>query len=413
MRVRMYCGDALDVVQTLPDESVHCVVTSPPYWGLRDYGVPGQLGLEPSPDLYVERLVEIFRETRRALHPAGTLWLNIGDCYTNSDKGGYAKDRVKAMRSNLGANFVGAPNRQWAGLGPKNLVGVPWRLAFALQADGWWLREDIIWQKPNPMPESVTDRCTRAHEYLFHFAKSERYYHDADAIAEPITYGDHARNGNGRSDFIQQVPGQAKQSGITKLRRSGNKKRDLPNGKDGRGIPNDHLGRGIPWNDPRLHRPQFKRAMELAREAGLTQAHVDAIRASGVTGDGGKLAQTATGAGRNTKEVVRLAKEAKAALGGYWREFLIDAKRNARSVWTINVQPFTGAHFATFPAELARRCVIAGSRPGETVLDPFGGSGTVGQVATGNGRNSIYIDLNPDYVELAKQRIGPMLCEVA
>jgi DNA modification methylase len=168
--------------------SVACVVTSPPYWGLRDYGHGDQLGLEPTPDAYVGTLVGVFRELRRVLKADGTVWLNLGDSYANPDKGGYQPSRVKAedslQRGNLASDFYGAPNRNWQGVAPKNLVGIPWRVAFALQADGWYLRSDIIWSKPNPMPESVTDRPTKAHEYVFLLTQAERYYYDAAAIAE-------------------------------------------------------------------------------------------------------------------------------------------------------------------------------------------------------------------------------------
>jgi DNA modification methylase len=182
MSVKVLIGDCRDVLCTLPDESVHCVVTSPPYWGLRDYGCAGQIGLEPSYADFVAQMVAVFRDVRRVLRGDATLWLNLGDSYAggsianstrpgNPDKNGGASNR----------NGLGAVS----GLKPKDLCGIPWRVAFALQADGWWLRQDIIWSKPNPMPESVTDRCTKAHEYLFLLTKSERYYFDQDAIAEP------------------------------------------------------------------------------------------------------------------------------------------------------------------------------------------------------------------------------------
>lgn len=185
------CGDALTELRKLPDESVNCCVTSPPYWGLRDYGVPGQFGLEHTPEEYVAKMVEIFREVRRALKIDGTLWLNLGDCYHSGDRGGYHRARA-GVKKNLGHSgnyndFVGAPNRRrQTGLKDKDLVGIPWRVAFALQADGWWLRQDIIWAKPNPMPESVRDRCTKAHEYIFMLSKSSRYWYDAEAVKEPM-----------------------------------------------------------------------------------------------------------------------------------------------------------------------------------------------------------------------------------
>lgn len=308
MSATLLTGDALDVLGTLPAGSVQCCVTSPPYWGLRDYGVAGQIGLEATPEKYVAKMVAVFREVRRVLKPDGTLWLNLGDSYSDARGGEQGKNGQMANRSVAAARCrVRGETRAVPGLAGKNLVGIPWRVAFALQADGWYLRSDIIWAKPNPMPESVTDRPTRAHEYLFLLSKSKRYYYDAAAIAEDcaaVTLADPRGNVNGS-------------------------RRD-------RGFP------GAPSNG------------------------------------GTRLGEGAT--------------------------------RNARSVWEITTKAYPGAHFATFPEELARRCILAGSRPGDTVLDPFGGSGTVAQVATGNGRESIYSDLNPTYVELARQRIGPLLC---
>jgi DNA modification methylase len=319
-------GDALTVLRTLPDQAARCCVTSPPYWGLRDYGVSGQLGLEPTPEAYVASMVDVFQEVRRVLTDDGTLWLNMGDSYTGSGKGGNPDEGKQA--TNRGSQTIGVlygktgetareaaltnVSRQWSadnGMAPKNLVGIPWRVAFALQVDGWYLRSDIIWHKPNPMPESVTDRPTKAHEYLFLLSKGPRYYYDDGAIREADVGADHPRNV--------------------------------------------------------LHRPE--------PSGGLLPAHKGIRRAEGRNGEG----------------------------------------RNARTVWTIPTMPYKGAHFATFPEELARRCILAGSAPGDTVLDPFSGSGTVGQVATGNGRSATLIELNPAYIELARQRIGPMLCTVA
>lgn len=180
---RIIVADVMDGLRQLPDESVHCVVTSPPYWGLRDYGVPGQIGLEPTPDEYVARIVEVFREVRRVLRHDGTLWLNLGDCYASQPSWGRGGGGTLEGRKQ---DAVPGPLRHVHGLKPKDLVGIPWRVAFALQADGWWLRSDIIWSKPNAMPESVTDRPARAHEYVFLLAKSERYYYDAEAIREPL-----------------------------------------------------------------------------------------------------------------------------------------------------------------------------------------------------------------------------------
>jgi len=188
--VSLLNGDVMEVLKELPELSIQCCVTSPPYWGLRDYGVEGQLGLEKTPEEYVAKMVEVFREVKRVLKADGTLWLNLGDSYAGSGKGrngdGHHSQGTHWKQStNRGAvNGVIRSNQETPELKPKDLVGIPWRVAFALQADGWYLRSDIIWAKPNPMPESVTDRPTKSHEYLFLMSKSERYYYDADAIKE-------------------------------------------------------------------------------------------------------------------------------------------------------------------------------------------------------------------------------------
>jgi site-specific DNA-methyltransferase (cytosine-N4-specific) len=254
-------GDAAGVLARLPAGSCRCCVTSPPYWGLRDYGVPGQIGSEEEPAEYVRRLVEVFAGVRRVLADDGTLWLNVGDSYTSGNRGYRAPDRKNPVRA------MGYRARTPSGLKPKDLVGIPWRLAFALQDDGWYLRSDVVWEKPNCMPESVRDRPTRSHEYLFLFAKSERYLYRSERL----------REGNGR---------------------------------------------------------------------------------------------------------------------------------RRRSVWSIPTEPFPGAHFATFPPALVEPCILAGSDPGDRVLDPFFGSGTVGLVARRLGRRYVGIEINPEYVALARARLA-------
>ena len=260
----LFEGDALTVLRRLPSASVRCVVTSPPYWGLRDYGIEEQIGLESSMSQFLHRLVAIFAEVKRVLTDDGTLWVNIGDNYTSGNRGYRAPDKKNPARA-MGVRPV-TPD----GLKPKDLIGIPWRLAFALQDDGWYLRSDIVWHKPNAMPESVKDRPARSHEFLFMLTKSERYYYDWQAVREKA--------------------------------------------------------------------------------------------------DGGGL-------------------------------------RNRRTVWLVNTKPFAGAHFATFPPDLIRPCIQASTEPGDYVLDPFFGSGTVGLVCQEENRQYLGIELNPEYVALAADRL--------
>ena len=370
-------GDTRQRLADIPAGTIQTCVTSPPYWGLRDYGtaswdggdpacdhqgkpmatkaninrncgtgndvknatarefykdicgkcgatrIDSQIGLEQTPDEYVEQMVAVFREVRRVLKDDGTLWLNLGDSYAASRggttppaeslAGGLNGWTVDGSRTNRGRMNGYNPSRDAGriGLKHKDLVGIPWRVAFALQADGWWLRQDIIWHKPNPMPESVTDRCTKAHEYLFLLTKSAKYRFDHHAIQEPAKWSEDARAGKGR-----------------------------------------------------------------------------------LTYDGKRQGEQGTG------------QEAFVA---------IKDMRNRRSVWTIPTRPFRGAHFAVMPEALVEPCILAGSQPGDTILDPFTGSGTVACVALRHDRQFIGTELNPEYVEIARRRItddNPMFNEV-
>ena len=310
MQAKILIGDARDRLTEIPAKSVRTCVTSPPYFGLRDYGESDQMGLEETPDAYVEEMVLLFREVWRVLADDGTLWLNIGDSYFphNGSRG----NKTPAGDSLRGRDneYQPAPKINAEGLKGKDLIGIPWRVAFALQADGWYLRSDIIWAKPNPMPESVTDRCTKSHEYVFLLSKSARYYYDHVAVKEDSVYTD-ARLDKGRSVY--------------------NGKRD---GKEGNG----------------------QRAF-----------------------------------------------------------VVVNDKRNRRDVWTIASKPFKGAHFAVMPEALVEPCVLGGSAEGDTVLDPFTGSGTVAVVALQHGRNFVGTELNPEYGEIAKDRItkaSPMFNQV-
>ena len=288
-------GDCRETMRRWASEGVKAqtCVTSPPYFGLRDYGSEGQIGLEQTPEKYITALVEVFRCVRDVLADDGTLWLNLGDSY--------AANRAYQVPSTKGSVV---PD----GLKPKDLIGIPWMLAFALRADGWWLRQDIIWHKPNPMPESVRDRCTKAHEYVFLLSKSERYFFDSESMKEPAT-----SNSSGAA---------------ASFKRSGSKREQT--------IPGQGYG---------THRPE--------RE-----------------------------------------------------DVAYNETRNRRSVWTVATRPYKGAHFATFPPALIEPCILAGSRPGDIVLDPFMGSGTTAQVSLAQCRQYLGCELNPDYGPLQQKRIA-------
>lgn len=287
LRRDIIVGDCLELLANISNESIDCCVTSPPYFGLRDYGVNGQVGLETSPEDYISHLVVIFREVRRVLKSTGTLWLVLGDSYAGS-----------AQKHKTGS-----------GLAPKQLFGIPWRVALALQADGWYLRQDIIWHKPNPMPESVTDRCTKSHEYIFLLSKSGKYFFDGAAIREPCSVD-----------------------------------------------------------------------MQRRAAAGHTR------------GSGGRVDKSRC--------------DANTLRGEHAKKIDVSDGKNKRSVWSVNIQGFKDAHFATFPTALITPCILAGCPLHGVVLDPFFGAGTTGLVACQLQRGFVGIELNPDYALMARARIS-------
>ncbi len=373
----LHTGDALAVLATLPADSVHCCVTSPPYWGLRDYGVAGQLGLEATPAEYVARMVAVFGAVRRVLRPDGTLWLNIGDSYAGGGNGGggsFAKDGIRCAEPGTDKNKATryGSMRTPDGLKPKDLCGIPWRLAFALQADGWWLRQDIIWHKPNPMPESVRDRCTKAHEYVFLLSKSERYYFDAEAVQEAASPEAPGNKSHAAADAYEAGDEHHRtKSGLVRYAAKARAWK-TPDGWD---TSKGEGGHGA------IHRK--------GREKGRVQR-----------------AKDGAGSARPPGSRPHSLSDFEAS---HERAYL---RRNKRSVWTICTQPFPEAHFATFPEALVEPCVLAGSPKGGTVLDPFAGAGTTGLVAAKLGRAFVGIELNPEYVAMAEKRCkGPLFVE--
>lgn len=322
-----------------------------------------QLGLERTPDEYVKKMVAVFREVWRVLRKDGTLWLNLGDCY-NAYNGGAGPSSKLSKRQSSERPRLESGYGLRCDLKPKDLVGIPWRVAFALQADGWWLRSDIVWAKPNPMPESIGDRPTRAHEYVFLLTKSRRYFYDADAIRTPYW------NGNPLGEHPRNVMG----SGV--------------HASEGVGGQPAHTG---------LHRPArgWKTPDGWDTSAG-NGSHGSFHRDGREEGETGYRHKTARGPHAGGRRQAPEPGEPNAfhPLGA-----------NARTVWSIATEPYPEAHFATFPTELARRCILAGSRPGDTVLDPFSGSGTVALVADMLGRHSVGLELNPEYIALAEKRL--------
>lgn len=355
---RCHFGDVRDVLRRMIADGVkvNTIITSPPYWGLRDYGHDGQIGLEPTFGEFLATMVEVFDLARQVLADDGTAWVNMGDCYATgagkvntAPSGGIQGERWAGGRGDDKAPKRGPmtqPNRMpQPGLKPKDLVGQPWRLAFALQDAGWWLRSDIIWHKPNPMPESVRDRPTKAHEYLFLLAKSEQYFFDFEGWKEPV-------------------------SGGAKPRRASN------------GVG---FGHGYDANPkPRQTRTPAGWATGTDRKHNEPLGRFSQLR---------KLAEPGSGVKSNTSMDDALT--------------TMPDDRNRRTVWTVPTEAFKGAHFATYPQKLVEPCVLAGCPVGGTVLDIFFGSGTTGQVAQRLGRNWIGIELNPDNEPLQRDRIGP------
>ncbi len=320
MRNEIIISDALEGLRAIESETVNMCVTSPPYFGLRDYNVKERIGTESTPEEYIDKLVSVFHEVRRVLMPNGTLWLNIGDSYAGgSGRWGGEKGMSEKQSSNRGSLGQIKVAQKWKHdtIKVKDLIGIPWALAFALRSDGWYLRQDIIWQKPNCMPESVKDRCTKSHEYIFLLSKSPKYYFDANAISEPTSEST-ARRCAGANATNENI--QAK-------------------------------------------KPRF--------------------------------------GGRKYTETPESFYRTKSGNIYDYRP-----KRNKRDVWSISTRPLKEAHFAAYPKELAETCILAGSKKGDLILDPFIGSGTTAVAAVENERDYLGFEINPEYAAIAERRIS-------
>lgn len=377
------CGDAVEALATLPDNSVHCIVTSPPYWGLRDYGADGQLGLEETPEEYVGKLVAVFREARRVLRDDGVLWLNLGDSYNSSGPNNHDKSHVIGT-----TKLKGQPGTHgWSELKPKDLIGIPWRVAFALQADGWWLRMDNIWEKPNAMPESVTDRPTKAHEYVFLMSKSERYFYDNEAIREPYQ--------SSGSSVLRDKHAEGYQANYSGGNRFSAGARDYYN-KGGRN----------------------KRSVWTVSTKPFPGAHFatfppDLIEPMILAGTSEKGCCSKCGA--PYERVIELGeplREWQAAcgadsLGGYQGQATKDYEQaKAQDASATKARILAGMRERKTVDWVATCECDAGEPVPCTVLDPFGGSGTVSLIAQELVRSSVYIDINKDYVDMAVERCG-------
>ena len=504
-------GDVLEQLHTLPDKSVQCCVTSPPYYGLRNYGVEGQIGLEDTPEAFVEKIVEVFHEVKRVLRDDGTLWLNLGDSYAGSGRGPTGENGIGNQSQRQGFNGA-PPSKMGGGLKPKDMIGIPWMVAFALRADGWYLRSDIIWSKPNPMPESVADRCTKSHEYIFLLAKKPHYYYDGDAIREPISDIENLQNLQAQSshrELLQEQSTEGRQNG--KLcglycAISEGLRQEIQSDREGKKERKTVLSlrerteseKGLSDNIPGC--PLVRSGMDRSHAGTLEEIQqgetiqrdskevlADSEREITESKEGLKISENAVGTdgkethGEETKirdcqfrkyidiegmgrysETIRLPmcvlpETSKTGNGScdttieWWnthdgeysscvpdmqrqkgkqntrkglndfrynsspqgKEFRREAgipdpnytSRNRRTVWEIATQPTPDAHFATFPEALVEPCIKAGSKIGDVILDPFGGSGTTAKVSRRLKRSCILIELNPAYIKIARGKL--------
>ena len=400
-------GDVIEKLKEIETGTVQCVVTSPPYWGLRDYGIDGQLGLESTPEEYVEKMVEVFRQIKRVLKHDGTVWLNLGDSYAGNNS-----RASNGGRAGYGTKREGVFNNLSGILKSKDLVGIPWRVAFALQADGWYLRQDIIWHKQNPMPESVTDRCTKSHEYIFLLTKSAKYFYDADAVREKS--GDSYKGNRGKMKTRHKT-----QSAMTDRVFHIDYSDDLTRNK--------HSVWKIDQKPYAVIEPQFRKEVieyrDLPNQEEIREYLSNARKSKGLTiqqieehygNQAGHHWFEKNGSypsdedWKELKSLLEFDDEYDECMTTIFYKSGLKQDNpkgaNKRSVWKINTKPYKEAHFAVFPPKLPELCIKAGSSEGDIVLDPFFGSGTTGWVAQRLGRKWIGIELNEEYIKIAEKR---------
>ena len=370
MSIKILQGSCLETLSSLEEKSVNTCVTSPPYWGLRDYGNGDQLGQEETPEKFVDNLVNVFREVRRVLREDGTVWLNLGDSYCGTGHKGDTKDMfISGGKARNGQSF--ALNNKVEGLKSKDLIGIPWRVAFALQADGWYLRQDIIWHKPNPMPESVQDRCTKSHEYIFLLSKSPKYYYDIEAIKEETLTQDNQNRDRDKTK-LNNTPGRTKMEGLKTNNYETRNKRSVWSIST-KPYKEAHFA----TYPPELIKPCILAGCpeKVCVKCGTPYQRITSRKSDQLRVDNSTLDRFGNGkAGVHRK------------IGGQYQKWL-------------NENPLT-----TVGWEKQCNCETNETKSG-TVLDPFGGSGTTAQVSNNLNRNAILCELNPEYVEIAKDRL--------
>lgn len=381
-------GDAKFSISKIAPKSVNTIMSSPPYYNLRNYLMAGQIGLERTPKEYVAKLVEVFMEAREVLADDGTLWLNIADSYAAAEKNRTAEQAIRksTLAGSKGTQIsCSAQNNKIVdGLKPKDLIGIPWMVAIALRDAGWYLRQSIIWNKPNTMPESVLDRCTKSHEYIFMFSKSKKYYYDAEAIKQPIKESSVQRMARAISDKQKYSSGAGegqKSHGLKQPKPNENKVHNVIGG-------NKHKNMDVPGQQLHtIHRTRNSNGTEWDNESGL-------VNMRDVWNYNSPYATWEWLFANYPEEVIN----------PMWEKYFLDAGYKS-DVWTITTKPFKDAHFAAFPYDIPYNCIMAGCVGGGVVLDPFFGAGTTGLVARKLNRNFIGIELNPDYISIAEKRL--------